>query len=219
MVTQRGTRDELLQVDDLVCVLRRRPVRRVSLRVGRVGGAPQSALGTLSSVVLTAPAGMREFELRRFVRTNRSWIDRCLAEERRRDIAVPQLDWSEEQIAWAKARLAELVPALIASWTRRLDLPRPTWTPRLMRTRWGSCTPATRRIRFSLELARYDDAYVEYVVVHELVHLRVHNHGAEFQAMMSAALPAWRRLRAALGHPRADMLAPGGRECRAQEPA
>ncbi|MCD7100652.1 M48 family metallopeptidase [Pseudoclavibacter sp. 13-3] len=212
MAASRGAVDELLQVDDLLCVLRRRPVRRVSLRVGRVGGAPKSELGALSSVVVTAPARMRESELRRFIRDNRGWVDRCLTEERRRDLEVPRLEWSAEQAAWAKTRLAALVPGLIGTWTQRLDLPQPTWTARQMRTRWGSCTPATRRIRLSLELARYDEAYIEYVVVHELVHLRVHNHGVEFQSMMSAALPSWRRLRAALGHPRADMLAVGGRD-------
>ena len=67
-----------------------------------------------------------------------------------------------------------------------------------MTTEWGSCTKARRTIRFNLRLAQMPPSCVEYVVVHELTHLRVLNHGPEFKALMDAHLPDWRDRRKAL---------------------
>ena len=65
---------------------------------------------------------------------------------------------------------------------RRYDLPRPQsirWVDD-MRTRWGSCTPATGAIRLSSALVRFPDWVVDYVIVHELVHLQESGHSAAF---------------------------------------
>jgi predicted metal-dependent hydrolase len=69
---------------------------------------------------------------------------------------------------------------------------------RHMRTRWGSCTPSTRRIRLAAALALFDPRCLEYVVVHELSHLRFANHGKGFVAHMDRWLPTWRQQRAEL---------------------
>ena len=74
------------------------------------------------------------------------------------------------------------LPERAATLAGRYDLPRPTsirWVDG-MRTRWGSCTPATGAIRLSSALAPFPDWVIDYVIVHELAHLRVGGHNAAF---------------------------------------
>lgn len=59
--------------------------------------------------------------------------------------------------------------------------------------KWGSCSP-DGVVTFADELAETDEAFQDYVIVHELLHLRYKTHGKRFQAMMSALVPAWREL-------------------------
>ena len=69
------------------------------------------------------------------------------------------------------------------------------WRIRRMKTRWGSCNIAARRVWFSLELARKPEPCLEYIVVHELTHLLERGHGARFKALMDGFLPDWRERR------------------------
>ena len=96
------------------------------------------------------------------------------------------------------ARLRERLAAMLADWLARLGEGPVKWSVRDMTTEWGSCTKARRTIRFNLRLAQMPPACVEYVVVHELTHLRVLNHGPEFKALMDARMPDWRDRRKAL---------------------
>lgn len=60
-----------------------------------------------------------------------------------------------------------------------------------MKTRWGSCTPATASIRLNIDLAWLDPDLLEYVLVHELTHLYEHGHGPGFRARMNCYMPDW----------------------------
>jgi predicted metal-dependent hydrolase len=71
---------------------------------------------------------------------------------------------------------------------------------RRMKSRWGSCTPRTRRIRLNTELAKKSPELLEYVVVHEMVHLIERQHNDRFKGLMDRHLPNWRDLRKALNH-------------------
>lgn len=62
-----------------------------------------------------------------------------------------------------------------------------------MPDKWGSCT-SDRVVTFAEDLALADKDFQDYVIVHELLHLRYRNHGKRFQAMMTATVPNWREL-------------------------
>ena len=87
----------------------------------------------------------------------------------------------------AKAKLR----ARVQCWATRLRV-----TPRVVRVqrmtaKWGSCS--TRgTITLASDLARMDDGFQDFVVAHELLHLRVPNHGKLFKALMTAHVPNWR---------------------------
>ena len=97
-----------------------------------------------------------------------------------------------------RSQLKDYIAELLEKWSKKLQLCDYTWQVKLMRTQWGSCTKKSRILLFNLELARVPKECIEYVVVHELTHLTVENHGKVFEAMMTARLPRWRSLRSQL---------------------
>lgn len=95
---------------------------------------------------------------------------------------------------WYRQRLQAALPDLVAVWTGAMALPTPEYRVKRMKTRWGSCNPRARRIWLNLALAQRRPELLEYVVVHELAHLRVADHGPAFKALMSRHLPRWQEL-------------------------
>ena len=96
---------------------------------------------------------------------------------------------------WYRIQLRQILEGLMAKWTEQLHESDVTWQIKLMRTEWGSCNHRRRSLLFNLDLARVPVECIEYIVVHELSHLRVHNHGTAFQALMTERLPNWKLLR------------------------
>ena len=101
---------------------------------------------------------------------------------------------------WYRDRLRETLERLVSQWTRQLGERDVTWRIQLMRSEWGSCNYRRRSLLFNLDLARVPMECIEYIVVHELSHLRVHNHGTAFQALMTDRLPNWPLLRHQINH-------------------
>ncbi len=99
---------------------------------------------------------------------------------------------------WYRDRLRERVPRLLAKWQDRLGVVVREWGIKKMKTKWGSCNAKARRIWLNLELIKKPPACLEYVVVHELVHLLTRNHDQRFLGLMDRHLPTWRRRRAEL---------------------
>jgi predicted metal-dependent hydrolase len=99
---------------------------------------------------------------------------------------------------WYRQRLKELAEPLIAQWQSTLGVPLQAWCIRRMKTKWGSCNTESRRILLNLELAKKSPECLEYIVVHELVHLLVRHHDERFQALMDRHLPRWRSIRRVL---------------------
>jgi predicted metal-dependent hydrolase len=100
--------------------------------------------------------------------------------------------------AWYRAQLKDIVPPLLTKWQRALGVEVSAWAVKKMKTKWGSCTVDARRIWLNLELAKKPMRSIEYIVVHELVHLRERNHGERFTRLMDRHLPDWRQRRAEL---------------------
>ncbi|MDR1825083.1 MAG: M48 family metallopeptidase [Bifidobacteriaceae bacterium] len=90
------------------------------------------------------------------------------------------------------------LPTLARKWEPVVGQQAARWTVRAMKTRWGSCRKDTGRITLSRQLAALPPQMLEQVVVHELVHLWVANHGPEFYRRMDQALPGWREIRRAM---------------------
>ena len=96
---------------------------------------------------------------------------------------------------WYRSRLRERLPTLVAEWERKLGIQVNEVRTRKMKTRWGTCNPRARRIWLNVELMKKPPSCLEYVVVHELVHLLERKHNNRFRKLMDKHMPQWRRRR------------------------
>jgi predicted metal-dependent hydrolase len=104
---------------------------------------------------------------------------------------------------WYRAQLKAQIPELLDHWQEAIAFGESTamskqivdWGIKKMKTKWGSCNITQRRIWLNLELAKKPIECLEYVLVHELVHLLERHHGDRFKAYMDKYLPQWQRCR------------------------
>jgi predicted metal-dependent hydrolase len=99
---------------------------------------------------------------------------------------------------WYRKLVKEAASELVAKWEPKLKVSLGHLYVRVMRTRWGTCNPSTSTIRLNTDLAKKPPECLEYIVVHELVHLLEPTHNARFVALMNRNMPDWRHRRQVL---------------------
>jgi predicted metal-dependent hydrolase len=102
--------------------------------------------------------------------------------------------------AWYRAYLKQALPPLIVQWENVIGVQVADWGVKQMRTKWGSCSITARRVWLNLELAKRPPCCLEYVLVHEIVHLLERRHNRNFWNYMDRFMPEWRRYRELLNH-------------------
>jgi predicted metal-dependent hydrolase len=93
---------------------------------------------------------------------------------------------------WYREQLKEQIPTLIEKWEKVIGVQCEDWGVKRMRTKWGSCNRDAKRIWLNLELAKKPTNCLEYIIVHELVHLHERNHNDRFVKLMNKFMPKWR---------------------------
>src|SRR5258708_29913297 len=101
-------------------------------------------------------------------------------------------------LTWYRRQLKEDVAPLIAKWEAILGVSVSAWGVKQMKTKWGTCNSEARRIWLNLDLIKKPASCLEYVIAHELVHLRERHHNERFVATMSTFMPLWQHYRAEL---------------------
>ena len=96
---------------------------------------------------------------------------------------------------WYREQLKSRIEILLPKWTGVTGLRPTSWQTKNMTTRWGTCNTQTGKIWFNLQLAKKPPECLEYIILHELAHLRVRNHGPAFTAILDRYMPDWRETR------------------------
>lgn len=120
----------------------------------------------------------------------------------------PDSDASQRErvlIAWYRQRLKEEIALLIAKWEPIIGVEVAEWRVKQMKTKWGTCNIKAHRIWLNLELVKKPLHCLEYIIVHEMVHLLERHHNDRFLAYMNRFMPLWQYYReelnrAPLGH-------------------
>lgn len=99
---------------------------------------------------------------------------------------------------WHKSLLHEFIPPLIKKWESKLGVQVAAYFLQRMKTKWGSCNYKAGHIRLNTELVKKPKDLVEYVIVHEMVHLLEPTHNDRFIAILDKYYPSWREARAEL---------------------
>ena len=94
--------------------------------------------------------------------------------------------------AWYREHIKKEIPPLIEKWQNVIPVVINDWGVKNMKTRWGTCNVKDKRIWLNLQLAKKHPPCLEYVVVHELVHLLEKKHNKDFVTYMDKFLPDWR---------------------------
>ena len=99
---------------------------------------------------------------------------------------------------WYRVELKKQIPAMIDTWEKQLNIKVNDWQIKQMKTKWGSCNIEKKRIWINLELAKKPDCCLEYIIVHEMIHLLERTHNDRFFYYMDKYLPNWKQLKTQL---------------------
>jgi len=146
-------------------------------------------------VLVRAPRRMPQPRIEAFVSAHERWILHHMALQHRRQEAHPEPTEAQREAYLRRAR-AQL-PEKAAHYARQMGVCPAGITVTGARTRFGSCS-SKGRICFSWRLMQYPEEAVDYVVVHELAHLRYMDHSPQFYGVVEQILPDWRERRALL---------------------
>jgi len=100
--------------------------------------------------------------------------------------------------SWYREQMLVIVPPLLERWQKELGVQASDWGVKKMKSKWGSCHTRRKNIWLNLELMKAEPRCLEYVLVHELVHLLEPSHNKNFKALMDQFMPGWRLLKTEL---------------------
>jgi hypothetical protein len=144
-------------------------------------------------VTARVPLGTPDAPARRFVEERRDWVVARVRDARRRAEARAVLPLGPEEVAEAAALFTGRFDACWRDFARPGER-RPPLRVRVMRSRWGSLAPSGT-VTLNAALLYASPACLDYVIYHELTHLRVRGHGADFYAELGRYVPEWRARR------------------------
>lgn len=107
---------------------------------------------------------------------------------------------------WYREHLKCQISKLLPKWEEKTGLCCSSWQTKYMVTKWGTCNTNSKKLWFNLQLAKKPIECLEYVILHELVHLKVKNHSAEFIAILDSYMPYWRETRKLLNDSKLDYM-------------
>ena len=101
---------------------------------------------------------------------------------------------------WYRDHLKSEIMRLLPKWEKAIGLRCDSWQIKYMTSKWGTCNITKRKIWFNLQLAKKPVDCLEYIILHELVHLRNKNHDADFLATMDKYMPYWKDVKKKLNN-------------------
>ncbi len=150
-------------------------------------------------VIVRAPLRCPQRQIDQFVDSRRDWIADKLALQQRRRAALLALEPTPEQEIELRRRAAQVIPQRVAYYASLMGVTPAGVRITAARTRFGSCS-GKNRLCFSWRVMLYPPEAVDYVVVHELAHIRHHNHSKDFWTFVASVMPDY-RTRQSLLHP------------------
>ena len=109
---------------------------------------------------------------------------------------------------WYRSLLKTEVEKYLPKWEAITGLYCDSWQSKYMTTKWGTCSTSTRKIWLNLQLAKKPIECLEYVILHELAHLKVKNPGPDFVAILDLHMPYWRECKKMLNDSKLDYMCP-----------
>ena len=140
-------------------------------------------------VLVRVPRFTPKWRIEAFVQERRDWIERAISRQARRQEKLPQIREEDKPLYVKRAKT--ILPGKIQQYARRMGVCPTGLTVTSAKTRFGSCS-GKDRLSFSWRLMAYPEAAIDYVVVHELAHIRYKDHSRAFYRFIESVLPDYR---------------------------
>lgn len=147
----------------------------------------QVSLG--GKVTVRAPYKISEKEIERILQEKAHWIKKAIAETSEQ--AKKQKKYTDEDISLMRKRAKEVLPIKVQYFSNLMGVKPTAVKINSAKKRYGSCS-GKNSINFSLYLMDKDERFIDYVVVHELAHIKHHNHSKDFYAFIEKYLPDYK---------------------------
>ena len=141
------------------------------------------------AVLVRAPRLMPRWRVEAFVRQRADWVERARERQARRRERLPDIREEDKPLYVKQAKA--VLPAKIEYYAKLMGVQPTGLTVTSARTRFGSCS-GKNRLSFSWRLMAYPEAAIDYVVVHELAHIRYKDHSRAFYGFVESVLPDYR---------------------------
>lgn len=161
--------------------LTRKPMKTIRIRIR----------GDSGEVRVSAPKWASDRDVRQFVAEKSTWIRHHVERIAGSEHTSKSLDW--DALEAKRQQLQDYASARLPSLAKQIGVTAMDVRVKKMHTRWGSCNVRTGRVWLSLMLADKAPELIDYVLVHELVHLHEASHSARFYRLMDQYLPNWQR--------------------------
>ncbi len=141
------------------------------------------------TVVVRAPLGTPRAKIEEFAFKHRDWVAKKVEIAKNRLIPIDTLD--ESEIERLKALAYEIIPPRVQYYAELVGVSYASISINRAKTRFGSCS-SQKRLNFSCNLMRYPLEAIDYVVLHEVAHLKELNHSKRFWAIVEAYMPDYK---------------------------
>lgn len=143
-------------------------------------------------VLVRAPKGVPDEQLYAIAEKNSAWIEKSLEVRKQRNEARMAYELTDSDIEALKAKARAIIPPKVEYYAKRMGVKPKSVKITSAHSRFGSCS-GDNGLCFSYILMRYPEEAIDYVVVHELAHIKHHNHGRSFYALIGKYMPDYKQ--------------------------
>lgn len=146
------------------------------------------------SVILRAPIFASNRQIEEFYNKNKAWLEKHIIEnENRTEESRSYPAFTEDEIKALKARAKQYIPKRVEYWAEIIGVKYNSVSIRAQKTRWGSCS-SKGNLNFNCLLMLADTEAIDYVVIHELCHIKELNHSKRFWSLVEVYMPNYKEV-------------------------
>lgn len=187
---------EKIVIENIQISFTRKRIRNINIRIGEPNG----------EVKVSAPYSISMRRVEKFIRERKDWILAAQQKVINRSNSIGKFQMQlfdqctnekeiKEKKKWFEQELLQQAQPYFDKWENLTGLAPEKIVIRWPKTLWGSCDKQKKKIMLNGQLVAMDKKYLDYVVLHELTHLKYSNHGQEFKNFMTQFMPNWKDVR------------------------
>ena len=143
------------------------------------------------NITVRAPLFVSENEIESFIYSKKSWLEKAVVTQREK--GKNQRFYTEEEIKALRKKAKEVIPEKVAFYGEMMNVTPACVKINSAKTRYGSCS-GKNNLNFSLYLMDKDEKFIDYVVIHELAHIKHHNHSKAFYKFIEEFMPDYKEI-------------------------